>query len=138
MDDLSILDKPEFARCPGCKRLMDISLRQCPHCGAFPPLDQLRISASIERETNRKKSRINDRNALIYGVVSLFGASIVTAVHFGFVHLHLWSRVRREGVTDVLGHLWAAIQNNLSTFIPLFFLLPIATVVLMRWQRRDR
>ena len=136
MGNLSILKRPGLGRCPRCKRLIDLSARECPHCSSFLTTNELRDAARLEKETIRRKSRINNRKALLYGLVSLLAAILVAALGLG-VHLKLWNANQRENVADIAAHLWTFIHTNLVPVVATFVLLPILVVVLMRWQRRS-
>jgi hypothetical protein len=135
MDDLSILSKAEFARCPRCSRLIELSARECPYCRAFLTAEELNAAAQLEKETLHRKLRIYDRKNLIYGVASLAGVALIAAVQLG-IHLHLWNSGRRANIVDIAGHLGVAIGNNLLPFLAIFVVLPVLAVVLMRRRRR--
>lgn len=135
MGKLSIVKQPQLGRCPRCKRLIDVSTRECPHCNSFLTTSELQAAARLESETNRRKSRINNRNAVLYGLVSLVAAIALAALQLG-VHLKLWNSSQRESVADIAAHLWAFTQSNLLPIVATFVLLPIVVVVLIRWQRR--
>jgi hypothetical protein len=136
MGNLSILNQPEFGRCPRCKRLIDVSARECPHCNSFLTASELQAAARLEKDTNLRKSRINNRNAVLYGLLSILAAIVFATLNLG-VHLKLWNSNERENVADIAAHLWTFIQSNLLPVVATFVVLPIVVVVMMRWQRRS-
>ena len=135
MGSLSIVRRLELGRCPRCKRLIGVSTRECPHCKSFLTTSELQTAARLESETNRRKSRTNNRNAVLYGLASLMAAIALASLQFG-VHLRLWNSSQRENVADIAVHLWAFTQSNLLPIVTTFVLLPIVVVVLIRWRRR--
>ena len=136
MGNLSIVKQAKFGRCPRCNRLIDVSARKCPHCSSFLTASELQAAARLQKETNRRKSRINNRNALLYGLVSLVAAILIVTLNLG-VHLKLWNVNQRESVADIAAHLWVFVHSNLLPVVATFVLLPIVIVVVMRWQRRS-
>jgi len=135
MDDVSIIKKAEFAPCPRCGRLMDASMRDCPHCRAFLTKIEVQSAATRQRETSRKKSRINDRNALIYGIFSLAGLVVVAMIWLA-AKLRLWRSQDRADVIEIAGHVWLFVRSNLLVVAVVFGLLPVLVIVIIRLQRR--
>ena len=137
MDDLSILNKPDFAGCLHCGRFIDISVKECTYCKSPVRMNDLRAAVARRKETIRRQSRINDRNALIDGVFSLAGCIVLAILSFA-ARLH-WSTPRvRANLIDIGDHIWGFIHNNAAPLLTVFVCLPILAVVTMRWQRREK